>query len=72
MLETKQNPISVTTPDKGVNGRYSITSYGGKVQVQYLFSVNKVAHPNSNYEALRDIFTMFAEYGKTPIVVVKQ
>ena len=72
VLETKQNPISVTTPDKGVNGRYSITSYGGKVQVQYLFSVNKVAHPNSNYEALRDIFTMFAEYGKTPIVVVKQ
>lgn len=72
VLETKQTPISVTTPDKGVNGRYSITSYGGKVQVQYLFSVNKVAHPKTNYEALRDIYSMFAEYGKTPIVVVKQ
>ena len=72
VLENTSKPISVTTPDKGINGRYSVTSYAGKVQVQYLFNVSKVAHPNNNYEALRDIFSMFAEYGKTPIVVVKK
>jgi hypothetical protein len=71
-LENTPKPISATTPDKGVNGRYAVSSYGGKAQVQYLFNVNKVAHPNTNYEALRDIYSMFAEYSKTPIVFVKK
>ena len=72
VLEDSSKPISATTPDKGINGRYSVTSYGGKAQVQYMFNINKVSHPNTNYEALRDIFSMFAEYAKTPIVVVKK
>ena len=72
VLEDSSKPISATTPDKGVNGRYAVSSYGGKAQVQYMFNINKVSHPNTNYEALRDIFSMFAEYAKTPIVVVKK
>ena len=72
VLESSQKPISVSTPDKGITGRYSVSSYGGKVQVQYLFNVSKVSHSNSNYEALRDIFSIFADYGKAPIVVVKK
>ena len=72
VLESSQKPISVSTPDKGITGRYSVSSYGGKVQVQYLFNVSKVSHSNSNYEALRDIFSIFADYGKASIVVVKK
>ena len=72
VLESSPKPVSATTPDKGINGRYSVTSYGGKVTVQYLFNVAKMSHSNTNYEALRDIFSMFTEYGKTPIVVVKK
>lgn len=71
-LEDRPKPISATTPDKGINGRYTVTPSAGKVQVQYLFNISKVAHPNNNYEAIRDIFSMFADYGKAPIVVTKK
>jgi hypothetical protein len=71
-LENAPQPISASTPDKGVNGRYSVVSYDGKVQVQYLFSVNKVSHPESNYEALRGMFDMFDNLTKEKIVVIKK
>lgn len=72
VLEDKPKPISATTPDKGINGYYAVNSSAGNVQVQYRFNISKVLHPNNNYEALRDIFGMFADYGKAPIVVVKK
>lgn len=72
VLEDWPKPISATTTDKGINGRYAVTSSAGKVHVQYLFNISKLAHPNNNYESLRDIFSMFADYGKAHIVVGKK
>lgn len=72
VLEDKPKPISATTPDKGINGYYAVNSSAGNVQVQYRFNISKVSHPNNNYEALCDIFSIFTDYGKAPIVVVKK
>ena len=72
VLENAPKPIAASTPDKGVNGRYSVMIIEGKVQVQYLFSVSKVSHPESNYEALRGMFDMFDNFTKEKIVVIKK
>ncbi len=61
-------PIVATTPDKGINGRLTTTAADGKVDIQYQFNINKVSHPNKNYAAIKDMFSLFASQAATQLV----
>lgn len=67
--ETKQQ--IVFTPDKGIDGRLSLSNLDGRVQMQYLFNVNKIAHSEQNYADLRQIFEMFTQYSHQLLVFKK-
>ena len=62
----------VTTPDKGIDGRLYSATFDGKVQLQYQFNVNQIAHSEKNYADLRQIFEMFREFVNERIVVKKK
>ena len=71
-MESKPQSTIISTPDKGLDGRY-VTSFtdDGKAHVQYLFNVNKISHSEKNYADLRKIFDMFVDYSKTPLIFKK-
>lgn len=71
MMESKPQSAIVSTPDKGLDGRYITSETEGKVQVQYQFNVNKISHPEKNYADLRQIYDMFINYGKMPLIFKK-
>ena len=67
-MESKPQNTLVSTPDKGLDGRFVTSETGGKAQVQYVFNVNSLSHSEKNYADLRQIFEMFINYGKTPLI----
>jgi hypothetical protein len=67
-MESKPQNTLVSTPDKGLDGRYVTSGSEGKAHVQYLFNVNSLSHSEKNYADLRQIFDMFINYGKTPLI----
>ena len=71
--ELASEPVqsSVTTPDKGVSGRFTTSMLGGKAQVRYLFNINKIAHPDKNYDTLRGMFDIFSKYCNEKLVFKK-
>ena len=70
-MESKPQSTIVSTPDKGLDGRYITSESEGKAHVQYLFNINKISHSEKNYNDLREIFDMFLKYGKNPLVFKK-
>ena len=71
-VEDPPQSIAATTPDKGISGRLATYPSEGKVDVHYQFSINKVAHPNKNYPAIKDMFALFAQHSKDVLVVKKK
>lgn len=71
-VEDAPKSIAATTPDKGISGRLATYPSEGKVDVHYQFSINKVAHPNKNYPAIKDMFALFAQHSKDVLVVKKK
>ncbi|MBR4730631.1 MAG: hypothetical protein IK075_10295 [Prevotella sp.] len=71
-MESKPQNTIVSTPDKGLDGRYVTSETEGKAHVQYLFNVNSLSHSEKNYSDLRQIFEMFINYGKTPLIFKKK
>ena len=71
-MESKPQSTIVSTPDKGLDGRYVTSESEGKAHVQYLFNVNSLSHSEKNYADLRQIFDMFTNYGKTALVFKKK
>ena len=61
----------VTTPDKGIDGRLFTTKIDNKIQIRYQFNANQIAHPEKNYDELRQIFDMFKDFSTKPMVVKK-
>ena len=70
-MEGKPQSTIVSTPDKGLDGRYVTSESEGKAHVEYLFNVNNLSHSEKNYSDLRQIFEMFINYGKTPLIFKK-
>jgi len=70
-MESKPQSTIVSTPDKGLDGRYVTSESEGKAHVEYLFNVNSLSHSEKNYSDLRQIFEMFINYGKTPLIFKK-
>ena len=71
-VEDAPKSIAATTPDKGISGRLATYPSEGKVDVHYQFSINKVAHPNKNYPAIKDMFALFAQHSKDVLIVKKK
>lgn len=61
----------VSTPDKGLDGRFITSSSDGKAQIQYQFNVNKISHSEKNYDTLRQMFEMFSQYSNDMLVFKK-
>ena len=70
-MESKPQNTVVSTPDKGLDGRYVTSESEGKAHVQYVFNVNSLSHSEKNYNDLRQIYDMFINYGKTPLIFKK-
>ena len=62
VLESEPVNTVVSTPDKGIDGRLFTEVVGQKLQLRYQFNVNKLSHPEKNYDALRGIFAMFSAF----------
>ena len=71
-LASEPVQTAVTTPDKGVSGRFTTSMLGGKAQIKYLFNINKVAHSDKNYDTLRGMFDIFSKYCNEKLVFKKQ
>ena len=70
-LEGEPRQTALTTPDKGVNGRLSVSTTGNSVQITSLLNISKVSHSEKNYDTLRGIFDLFADFSRTPLVFTK-
>jgi hypothetical protein len=71
-LENIPQPTTFTTPDKGINGSFIISQSEGKAQVQYLLNVTRASHSEKNYDTLRGMFEVFANYSNQPLVFSKK
>ena len=72
VLASEPVQTSVSTPDKGVSGRFTTAMTGGKAQVRYLFSVNKIVHFDNNYDTLRGMFDIFSKYSNEKLMFKKK
>lgn len=70
-METKPVNTIVSTPDKGLDGRFVTSVSDTKAHVQYVFNVNKLSHSEKNYTDLRQIFDMFMQYCNDKLVFKK-
>lgn len=68
-LVDKPEQYNMVTTDKGIEGRLFVSQIGQKLQVLYLFNVNKVKQDPKNYPAIRQMFETFTNFGKTLLVV---
>jgi hypothetical protein len=62
VMEGEPRNITVTTPDKGIEGRIHTTFGEGRVQLSCQFSISKLSHSEANYADLRQIFDMLSKY----------
>jgi hypothetical protein len=69
VLVDKPEQYNMVTTDKGVEGRLFVSQMGQKLQIHYLFNVNKVKQDPKNYPAIRQMFETFTNFGKTLLVV---
>ena len=63
---------TITTPDKGVEGRIHTAVSQGRLQLSCQFSTNKLAHPAEDYPDLRQIFDMLSKYTSNQLVFKHQ
>ena len=71
ILDGKPLQTAVTTPNKGVSGRLTTTTFEGKAQVMYQLNITKVSHPEANYDTLRGIFDMFSKFSDEKLIFKK-
>ena len=71
-LDGEPRNTTVTTPDKGIEGRVHTSLTQGRVQMTCQFSVNKLAHAADNYGDLRQIFDMLSKYTSEQLVIKKK
>ena len=63
---------TVTTPDKGIEGRIQTAIYVGRVQLTCQFNITRLAHPKEDYADLRQIFDMLSQYTSEQLVIKKK
>lgn len=63
---------TVTTPDKGIEGRIQTAIYVDRVQLTCQFNITRLAHPKEDYADLRQIFDMLNQYTNEQLVIKKK
>ncbi len=71
VLDGEQWQTVASTPDKGLNGRLVTTTTDKMIQVKYQFNINKVSHPEKNYDTLRGMFDLFSKKCQEQLVFKK-
>ena len=72
VMEGEPRNTTVTTADKGLEGRILTSSSEGRVQMSWQFNVNKISHPEKDYADLRQIFDMLSKYTSEQIIIKKK
>jgi hypothetical protein len=72
VLDGEPKNTTITTPDKGIEGRILTTVTDERVLLSCQFSINKISHSEKNYEDLRQIFDMLSKYTSQQLVFKKK
>ena len=62
VLDGEPRNTTLTTPDKGVEGRIQTTKSEGRVQLSCQFTISKLIQNEKNYADLRQLFDMLTKY----------
>ena len=68
-VDGKPRNATVSTPDKGIEGRILTTLSKGRIQMSCQFSINRITHSEKNYADLRQIFDLLAKYTSEQLMV---
>ncbi|MBR7055349.1 MAG: hypothetical protein IKI26_11415 [Prevotella sp.] len=71
-MDGERRNTTITTPDKGIEGRIITTTTEGRVQMSCQVSINKIAHPENSYADLRQIFDMLSKYTSEELTFKKK
>ena len=71
-MDGERRNTTITTPDKGIEGRILTTTTEGRVQMSCQVSINKIGHPEKSYADLRQIFDMLSKYTSEPLAIKKK
>ena len=71
-MDGERRNTTITTPDKGIEGRILTTTTEGRVQMSCQVSINKIAHPENSYADLRQIFDMLSKYTSEELTFKKK
>ena len=71
VLDGEPRNVTVTTPDKGIEGRVLTISGEGRIQMSCQFSINKISHSEKNYTDLNQIFDMLSNYTSEQLIFKK-
>jgi hypothetical protein len=71
-MEGEPRNTTVTTPDKGVEGRIRTTRSEGHIQMLCQVNINKLSHSEKNYADLRQIYDMLSKYTKEQLIIKKK
>lgn len=72
VVEGEPRNTTITTPDKGIEGRVLTILTDGRVQMSCQVSVKKISHSEKNYAELRQIFDMLSKYTSEPLTIKKK
>ena len=72
MVEGEPRNTTVTTPDKGIEGRVLTILTDGRVQMSCQFSINKIVHTEKSYPDLRQLFDMLSKYTSEQLIIKKK
>jgi hypothetical protein len=72
VVEGDPRNTTVTTADKGIEGRVLTILTEGHVQMSCQFSINKIAHPEKDYADLRQIFDLLSKYTSEQLIIKKK
>ena len=66
-LQGEPKNTIIVSSDKGLDGRYFMSTSEGKVMLTCQFSINKVMHSEKSYNDLKQIFDLFSQYNTEPL-----
>ncbi len=72
VVEGEPRNTTVTTADKGIEGRVLTILTEGHVQMSCQFNINKIAHPEKDYADLRQIFDLLSKYTSEQLIIKKK
>ena len=72
VVEGEPRNTTITTPDKGIEGRVLTILTDGRVQMSCQVSIKKISHSEKNYAELRQIFDMLSKYTSEPLTIKKK